>query len=203
MEQQAGESAHAATAPYLPGEDVPGLYGVPTPAYESPGHSASVPASSAFQTPRSDVSASSPAPEYFPAAGPSNHVPVPTPVDDKQDEDLYADPDIPSSGTATARQASAPTTSFVPGQRSLSPDEVGEATLVPSECSINHDSHADATEESSLPRYEPKSPAFVHDSQQHNTESHASREDIAASDTPRAAGEAETSNAAHGQKRDA
>lgn len=220
MEQQAGESAHAATAPYLPGEDVPGLYGVPTPAYESPHHSASVPASSAFQTPRSDVSASSPAPEYFPAAGPSNHVPVSTPVDDKQemrrreleaaasappidDEDLYADPDISSSGTATARQALVPITSFVPGQRSLSPDEVGEATLVPSDSSINHDSHADATEESSLPRYEPKIPAFVPGPQQQHTQSHASREDTTASDTSRAAGEAETSNAAHGQKRDA
>jgi hypothetical protein len=219
MDQQAGEGAHAATAPYLPGEDVPGLYGAPTPAYESPHHSVSVPPGSTFQTPRSDVSASSPAPEYFPAAGPSNHVPVPTPVDDKQemrrreleaaasappmdDEDLYADPDIPSSGTATARQTSAPSASFVPGQRSLSPDEVGDATIVPSESSVNHDSHADAIEESTLPRYEPKSPALEDGSNQQQPESHPFREDTAASDAPRAAGDAETSNAAHGQRPD-
>jgi hypothetical protein len=217
MDQQASEGAHAATAPYLPGEDVPGLYGAPTPAYESTHHASSVPASSAFQTPRSDMSASSPAPEYFPTAGPSNHVPVTsTPTDDKEeirrreleaaasappvdDEDLYADPDVPSSGTATARQAPAPTTSFVPGQRSLSPDEIGDTTLVPSESSINHDSHADATVESSLPRYEPKSPAPAAGSQQQHTESHPSREDTAASDAAQAASEAETSNAAHGQ----
>lgn len=220
IDQQAGEGAHAATAPYLPGEDVPGLYGAPTPAYESHHNLASVPASSAFQTPRSDTSASSPAPEYFPTAGPSNHVPVSAPVDDKQemrrrdleaaasappvdDEDLYADPDVPSSGTATARQASAPSASFVPGQRSLSPDEVGDATIVPSESIMNHDSHADATEESNLPRYEPKSPAPEAGSQRQHTGSHPPREDPAASDAPRAAGEAETSNAAHGQKQDA
>ena len=217
MDQQAGQGVHAATAPYLPGEDIPGLYGAPTPAYESPHHSTPVPESSAFQAPRSDVFASSPVPDYFPAAGPSNHVPVSTPVDDKQemrrreleaaasappmdDEDLYADPDIPSSGTATARQTSVPTTSFVPGQRSLSPDEVSDATLAPSETSIDHDSHADATAESSLPRYEPKSPESEARSHQQHTCSHPSREDTAASDAPRAATDTETSNAAHEQK---
>ena len=220
MEQQAGEGAHAATAPYLPGEEVPGLYGAPTPAYESPHHSVSVPANHALQTPRSDLSASSPAPEYFPAAGPSNHVPVSAPVDDKQemrrreleaaasappidDDDLYADPDVPSSGTATARQATAPITSLVPGQRSLSPDEVGDATLVPSESSINHDSHADATEESALPRYEPKSPAIEAGSPQQQPESHTSREAQATPDVPQATEPAETSNTAQVQKPDA
>lgn len=220
MDQQAGEGALAATAPYLPGEDVPGLYGAPTPAYGSPHHSASVPASSTFETPRRNVSAPSPAPEYFPTAGPSNHVPVSTPLDDKQelrrreleaaasappmdDEDLYADPDVPSSGTATARQASVPSTSFVPGQRSLSPDELGDATIVPSEATTNHDSHADATEQSNLPRYEPNSPVAEVRSHQQPTQCQAPQEATAAPDAPRAAVEPETSDTVHVQKQDA
>ena len=223
MEQQAGEGAHAATAPYLPGEDVPGLYGAPTPAYESLHHSPSVPAGSAFPTSRSDVSGSAPAPEYFPAAGPSNHVPTTSvPVDDKQemrrrdleaaasappmedeDEDLYADPDAPSSGTATAHHASTPTTSFVPGQRSLSPDEDVDATLVPNESDMNHDSHAEATEESDLPRYEPKSPVLEAESNEQLTDSHTSREATTVSDLSQPAEQAEMRGTANGQKQGA
>lgn len=220
-EQQAGEGAHAPTAPYLPGEDVPGLHGAPTPAYESLHHSQLVPGSSAFQTSHSDMSASAPAPEYFPAAGPSNHAPISMPVDDKQemqrrqleaeasappmdDEDLYADSDVPASGTTTARQASAHTVSLVPGQRSLSPDEDGDDTLVPNDSDMNHDSHAEAIEESDLPRYEPKSPVHEAGTQQQRPESRISQEATAAPDAPQAAEEVEaTTSTANGQKQDA
>jgi hypothetical protein len=210
MENQTGEGSHAATAPYLPGEDVPGLYGAPTPAYESPIHSPSVPAISALQTARSDLSGSAPAPGYFPAAGPSNHVPaVSAPADDKQemrrreleaaasappmeDDDLYADPDAPSSGTATAQRTPAPATSLVPGQRSLSPDEDGDATLIPHESDVIHDSHAEATEESDLPRYEPKSPSL--EAGLREPVSHTSRDATAVPDVPRAAQEPDSSS---------
>jgi hypothetical protein len=170
MEQQAGEGSHAATAPYLPGENFPGLYAAPIPAYETHLPSPSAPANGAFQIPHSDVSA--PAPEYFPVAGSSNHVPTTAPVDDKQemqrrqleaeasappedDEDLYAGSDAPSSGTATVHQALAPS---APEQVPQSPEGNGDDTLVPNESDFNHDSHAEATGESDLPRYEPKSP---------------------------------------------
>jgi hypothetical protein len=195
MDQQAGEDSHAATAPYLPGENVPGLYGAPTPAYESHLPSPSVPANAALQTPLNDTSA--PAPGYFPVAGSSNHMPITVHVDDKQemrrrqleaeasappedDEDLYAGSDAPSSGTATVHQASAPS---APEQIPRSPDEDGDDTLVPNESDLNHDSHAEATEESDLPRYEPKSPASSVDPQlqQQRPESAASH---AAAATP-------------------
>ena len=164
MEQQAVEGAHEPTAPYLPGEHVPDAHAVPTPAYES---RPSAPPSASFQTPHSDMS--SPAPEYFPVAGPSNHVPITRPTDDKQemqrrqleaeasappvdDEDLHtAAARTPSDVTATAQQPSAPS---APPQ--ISPNEDGDDTLVPTESDLNHDSHADASEASDLPRYEPK-----------------------------------------------
>jgi hypothetical protein len=176
VEQQAGEGSRAATAPYLPEEDVPGLYGAPTPAYESHLPSSSAPANFAFQTPHSDMSA--PAPEYFPVTGSSNHVPVNMPVDDKQelqrqrleaeasapavddDKNLYADSNAPSSTTAMVQQrASAPSAPFVPEEALRSQDEAGDDTLVPNESDLNPDSHAEAIEESELPRYERGSPA--------------------------------------------
>ena len=73
------------------------------------------------------------------------------PMDD--DDDLYAGPDTPSTRVAAVPQASAPAVPFVPEQ---SPDD-GDATLVPSEAALSHDSHAEAMAESELPRYEPKS----------------------------------------------
>lgn len=164
MEQQAVEGAHEPTAPYLPGEHVPDAHAVPTPAYES--RPSALPSGS-FPTPHSDMS--SPAPEYFPVAGPSNHVPITRPTDDKQemqrrqleaeasappvdDEDLHtAAARTPSDVTATAQQPSAPS---APPQ--ISPNEDGDDTLVPTESDLNHDSHADASEASDLPRYEPK-----------------------------------------------
>jgi hypothetical protein len=192
MEQQAGEGSHAATAPYLPGENVPGLYGAPIPAYEPHLHSLSVPANAAIQTPYNDESA--PAPEYFPVAGSSNHVPAVVPVDDKQelqrqqleaeasappedDEDLYAGSDAPSSGTATVHLASAPS---APGQVPQSPDGDGDDTLVPDESILNHDSHAEATGESDLPRYEPKSPVSSAEPQHLQPEPATSHEAAAA-----------------------
>jgi hypothetical protein len=165
MEQQAVEGAHEPTAPYLPGEHVPDAYAAPTPAYES---RPSAPAtSSSFQTPHSDMS--SPAPEYFPVAGPSNHVPITRPTDDKQemqrrqleaeasappvddDGSRTGDAQTPSDVTATAQLPSAPS---APPQ--VSPNEDGDDTLVPSEAALNHDSHAEASGASDLPRYEPK-----------------------------------------------
>jgi len=165
MEQQAVEGAHEPTAPYLPGEHVPDAYAAPTPAYET---RPSAPAtSSSFQTPHSDMS--SPAPEYFPVAGPSNHVPITKPTDDKQemqrrqleaeasappidDDDPHtADARTPSDVTATAQLAS---TLSAPSP--TSPNEDGDDTLVPSEADLNHDSHAEASAASDLPRYEPK-----------------------------------------------
>jgi hypothetical protein len=216
VQHQAGEGAHAATAPYLPGEDVPGLYGAPTPAYEPAHHSSSLPANSASGSSRNDVAGSAPAPEYFPVAGPSNHVhTTSTPVDDKQeirrreleaaasappmdDEDLYADPDPPPSGTATAQRVSAPAMSLVPGQRSLSPDEDGDATLVPNESDMVHDSHAEATGESDLPRYEPKSSVLEAESSQ--TAFQTTRDATAVLDVSPAAEGTETSTTNHGQK---
>ena len=164
MEQQAVEGAHEPTAPYLPGEHVPDAHAVPTPAYES---RPSAPPSGSFPTPHSDMS--SPAPEYFPVAGPSNHVPITRPTDDKQemqrrqleaeasappvdDDDSHtAAARTPYDVTATAQQPSAPS---APPQ--ISPNEDGDDTLVPTESDLNHDSHADASEASDLPRYEPK-----------------------------------------------
>jgi hypothetical protein len=202
MDQQAGEGSHAPTAPYIPGENVPGLYGAQIPAYESRLPSPSVPAIASLQTPHDDASA--PAPEYFPVAGLSNHVPAIVPVDDKQemqrrqleaeasappedDEDLYAGSDVPSSGTATVHPASAPS---APEQISQSPDGNGDDTLVPHESDLNHDSHAEATEESELPRYEPKSPVGSAEPQhQHPPEAARSHETAAAPSVPPAADE--------------
>jgi hypothetical protein len=163
MEQQAVEGAHEPTAPYLPGEHVPDAYAVPTPAYESRRPSA-LAAGSSSQTPHSDMS--SPAPEYFPVAGPSNHMPITRPTDDKQemqrrlleaeasappvdDEQVQAEEvRNPSDVAATAQLPSAPP--------QTSPNEDGDDTLVPSESDLNHDSHAEASGASDLPRYEPK-----------------------------------------------
>lgn len=168
VNQQAGEGAHAPTAPYLPGEHVPNAYAMPTPAYESRLPSPSVPSGSNMQTPHGDMN--SPAPEYFPVAGPSNHVPMTMPVDDKQemqrrrleaeasappadddDEDLYAEGPSPARRPAAMQQPSAPEQTSPPVA-----NEEGDDTLVPSESALHnhHDSHADARA-SDLPRYEP------------------------------------------------
>ena len=162
MEQQAVEGAHEATAPYLPGEHVPDAYAVP--AYES---QPSAPPSTSFHTPHGYMS--SPAPEYFPVAGPSNHVPITRPTDDKQEmqrRQLEAeasatpvdDEQIPTVDAQTSSDVTAPVQQpSAPAQ--TSPNEDGDDTLVPSEADLhaNHDSHAEASAGASdLPRYEPK-----------------------------------------------
>lgn len=165
MEQQASEGAQAPTAPYLPGEHVPDAYGAPTPAYESrlpsPSATSSAPANTALQTTHSDASA--PAPEYFPVAGPSNHVPVTMPTDDKQEMQrrqleaeasappVDSDPRTPSHDTITTQQQPS-----APAQTPPPPNEDGDDTLVPCESDLNQDSHAGASAEPDLPRYEPK-----------------------------------------------
>lgn len=162
MEQQAAEGAHEATAPYLPGEHVPDAYAVPTPAYES---QPSAPATgTSLQTPHGDMS--SPAPEYFPVAGPSNHVPITRPTDDKQEmqrRQLEAQASAPPADDNDPHAAAVQTPADATGQlqqpsapSQISPNEDGDDTLVPSESNLNHDSHAEASAASDLPRYEPK-----------------------------------------------
>lgn len=212
MEEQAREGAHSATAPYLPGENVPGLYGAPTPAYESLLPSPSAPASRSQQSPHDDPSA--PAPEYFAAAGPSNHLRATMPVDDKQemrrrqleaeasappmddDDDLYAGPDTPSTRAAAVPQASAPAVPFVPEQ---SLDD-GDATLVPSEAALSHDSHAEAVAESELPRYEPKNPVGDAGPQQ-QTGPHNTAVESSTANVPQAPSVSEESTSAHEHSR--
>lgn len=205
-EQQAGEGAHAATAPYLPGEDVPGMYGAPTPAYESLHPSSSAPTNGAQSSTHGDPSA--PAPEYFPPAGSSHHRSTAMPVDDKQemrrrqleaeasapppddDDDLYAGSEAPSTHSATVPQPSAPAVPLVPEQ---APEDDGDDTLVPNESTLNHDSHAEASEESELPRYEPKSPVLNTDSHQ-QTDPRSQEVGSPTSDVPHAPAQAEVGN---------
>lgn len=174
MEEQASEGPHAPTAPYLPGEHVPNAYGLPTPAYESQQHSPLVAYNP--RAPHSDMSA--PAPEYFPIAGPSNHTPIHAPVDDKQEmrrRELEAEASAPPlDNNDSSLREQPPTSLFVsPPQPSAPPiagnpvrEDEGDDTLVPSEADVNHDSHADASEELELPRYEQSSPQKAHVVQQ-------------------------------------
>lgn len=180
MEQQAAEGAHAPSAPYIPDESVPNGYIMPTPAYESRVPSVSGPSHVTWENDHHDTSA--PAPEYFPSAGPSNHVPVSMPTDDKQElqrRRLEAETSAPPLDESTPdTEAGAPTGLSTVAQQDLQPSAPGQSTteddvddtLVPNETDFNHDSHAEANGKPDLPQYEQREYSHKAVAQQQDSE---------------------------------
>ena len=195
-EPQAVAGASAPTAPYLPEELVPHQYDMPTPAYESRHPSISGPSGAA---PRHGDSRAR-VPEYLPAAGPSNHIPV---TDDKQEmqrrrleAEASAPPPLDSNhvGAAPVAQSSAAVPALLPSQPLIPEqavlEEVGDDTLVPSEADLNHDSHADAAGEIDLPKYEQSDAAPVVAVQAQGQQPHPVGESADVGETPSAVAEA-------------
>ncbi|KAM0721667.1 hypothetical protein Q7P37_002592 [Cladosporium fusiforme] len=190
MEQQASEGAHAPSAPYIPDESVPHAYTLPTPAYESRVPSLSAPSHVTFQNHHNDMSA--PAPEYFPAAGPSNHTPITMPTDDKQElqrqrleaeasaPPLVGDNPIMEAETQPGAPVQQPSQPSAPEQ--LTNDEDGDDTLVPNEADFNDDSYAEANGNTGLSQDEQQS--HVRDAEPHHEESRNQNESLFAAHVP-------------------
>lgn len=192
MEQQASEGAHAPSAPYIPEDSVPGAYTMPTPAYESRVPSLSAPAHVTFQNHHSDMSA--PAPEYFPAAGPSNHISIAMPTDDKRElqrQRVQAEASAPplEEPSPSVEAVTQPSTSVAEALQSSAPEQFtteddGDDTLVPNEADVNHESHAEAGGIPPLPRYEQRDEQQATQSQQHEPEPHGSNGSLFAAHVP-------------------